>query len=486
MAISYGATFISTSAIVGFGGAAALFGMGLLWLTFLNIFVGILIAFVVFGKRTRKMGHNLDTHTFPELLGKRFKSPFIQGFSGLVIFFFMPIYAAAVLIGAARFIETIFVNINYNVALMIYTLIIVAYVLAGGLKAVMYTDAFQGTIMLVGMLVLIGFTYTKLGGVVMAHQSLGAMASQVPAKLFALGHLGWTSMPALGSELWWKLVSTIVMGVGIGVLAQPQLAVRFMTVKSNKELNRAVGIGGFFILCMTGVAFVVGALSNAYFFNNPAFGKISLTVAGGNIDKIIPAFINSALPTWFVYVFMLTLLSAAMSTSSSQFHAMGTAIGMDFFERIVLRGKHSKYTVMITRIGILMGVLVTLILGYKLPGNVIAIATAIFFGLCASTFLPTYIGALFWKGMTKAGAIASMIVGFFGTALWLLFIHQNESAALGLCNFIFNKPTLAQFPWTVVDAVVVTLPVSLIVAFGVSFFTKKMNKEHVEFCFKHI
>ena len=60
MSLSYGATFISTSAIVGFGGAAALFGMGLLWLTFLNIFVGIIIAFIVFGKRTRKKHKQSD------------------------------------------------------------------------------------------------------------------------------------------------------------------------------------------------------------------------------------------------------------------------------------------------------------------------------------------------------------------------------------------------------------------------------------------
>ncbi|MBN2412621.1 sodium:solute symporter family protein, partial [candidate division KSB1 bacterium] len=59
MAISYGATFISTSAIVGFGGAAGVFGMGILWLTFLNIFMGIFVAFVFFGKRTRIMGLNL-------------------------------------------------------------------------------------------------------------------------------------------------------------------------------------------------------------------------------------------------------------------------------------------------------------------------------------------------------------------------------------------------------------------------------------------
>lgn len=81
MALSYGATFISTAAIVGFffgGGTAGVYGMGLLWLTFLNILVGIFIVFVFFGKRTRKMGHNLGALTFPEFLSKRFDSRFIQ------------------------------------------------------------------------------------------------------------------------------------------------------------------------------------------------------------------------------------------------------------------------------------------------------------------------------------------------------------------------------------------------------------------------
>ncbi len=112
MALSYGATFISTSAIIGFGGAAGQLGMGLLWLTFLNIFMGIFIAFVIFGKRTRKMGHNLDAHTFPELLGLRYRSKFMQGFAGVIIFLFMPIYAAAVIKGGADFIQSYF-GISY-------------------------------------------------------------------------------------------------------------------------------------------------------------------------------------------------------------------------------------------------------------------------------------------------------------------------------------------------------------------------------------
>lgn len=140
----------------------------------------------------------------------------------------------------------------------------------------------------------------------------------------------------------------------------------------------------------------------------------------------------------------------------------------------------------ITRIGIVFGVLVAVILGFKLPAGIIAIATAIFFGLCANAFLPSYIGALFWKGMTKRGAIASMLVGFLGTAFWFLFIHEKKAAAIGLCKFIFNKPCLSVHPWSVVDPIVVILPLSLITAFGVSLVTKKLSKDHIEACLKHI
>ena len=78
MALSYGATFISTAAIVGFGGVAGVYGLGLLWLPFMNILVGIFIAFVFFGKRTRKIGHNLGALTFPGFLSRRYNSKFIH------------------------------------------------------------------------------------------------------------------------------------------------------------------------------------------------------------------------------------------------------------------------------------------------------------------------------------------------------------------------------------------------------------------------
>ena len=164
LALSYGATFISTSAIVGFGGVAATLGMGLLWLVVMNIVVGIFIAFVLFGSRTRRIGLNLNAVTFPELLGKRFQSRFIQGFSGILIAAFMPLYAGIVLIGGARFVETT-LGINYDVAVLLLTAIVAAYVITGGLIAVMYTDALQGALMFAGMTILLVLTYVKLGGI---------------------------------------------------------------------------------------------------------------------------------------------------------------------------------------------------------------------------------------------------------------------------------------------------------------------------------
>ena len=335
MALSYGATFISTAAIVGFGGVAANYGMGILWLVFLNIIIGIFIAFVFFGKRTRKMGHNLGALTFPEFVSRRFNSKFIQYFSGAVIFLGMPLYASVVLIGMARFVETT-LQIDYNFALVGMALIVAVYVIFGGIRGVMYTDALQGTIMFFGMIFLLGAVYWMLGGVVDANQALTNLVNVVPqsatAKAVATGFTGWTSMPALGSPFWWTLVSSLILGVGIGVLSQPQLVVRFMTVKSNRELNRAVLMGGVFIFVMTFSAYVVGALSNLYFFQTT--GQTAVQAAGGNLDKVIPVFIAAAMPLWFAYLFMITLLSAAMSTLSAQFHVQGTALGRDIYETL--------------------------------------------------------------------------------------------------------------------------------------------------------
>jgi SSS family solute:Na+ symporter len=600
MAMSYGATFISTSAIVGFGGVAGMFGMSLLWLTFLNIFAGIFIAFVLLGGPTRHMGHRLDAHTFPELLGRRYNSRFVQVFAGLVIFFFMPLYAAAVMIGASEFVASKF-ELSYEAAVLVFSVIVAAYVVIGGLKGVMYTDALQGSLMFLGMMVLLVWTYVKVGGVVSSHQELSQMG-KMPSLFGGIGFKGWTEMPQFGwgaekYSLWWIVVSTIVLGVGIGVLAQPQLSVRFMTVQSRRQLNRAVLVGGIFILTMTGVAFTVGSLSNLYFLKHEAVqGKLLAITGNGagpkewewivakqerglnldangklinpllgpdeksvpcalmhldttgtgqsdttlvykghgkaaaimpaaqieglgqgadptakvgqavvvrprataftravvknragkwmfNTDSIIPTYIIRALPGWFDILFLLTLLAAAMSTLSSQFHALGTSIGRDVWEQCT--GQRGQ-TVSVTRIGIILGIVLAVVFSYTARGGyIVARATAIFFGLCASAFLPTFIGGLFFKRVTKPAAIASMIVGFVVTGLWLLFIKDTEARALGICHWLTGKHSLLldKPSWPVVDPLVVALPLSLIVFLVLTLITKPPSDAHLSKCF---
>ncbi len=498
MALSYGATFISTSAIVGFGGLAANLGMGLLWLTFFNVFIGVFIAFIMFGKRTRRIGQTLDAHTFPELIGKRFDSKFIQGYSAMLIFLFMPIYSAAVIKGGANFIQTYF-GISYQYSLLLIVSIVAVYVFLGGLKGVMYTDAFQGLIMFFSMAVLLFVAYSNLGGVTSAHQQLTNLfykpdVQKALVKSIQNGFQGWTSMPKGGSPLWWNMVSTIIAGVGIGVLAQPQLIVRFMTVKSNKELNRAVLSGGIFILAMAGIAYVVGSLSNVLLYNTT--GKIALLAANGVNDNIIPLFIKTYLPEWFSSIFLVAMLAAAMSTISSQFHTMGTAAGRDIYEKTL--GK-SGSTMSVTRIGIIVVILISTLIAWlsgSLPiaDGIIAKFTTIFFELTTAAFLPMYIGTLYFKSLPKAAAKWSMISGSITWFIWTFFIHSNASY-MQICNLIFGKTSIvlgtSLQKLSMVGTTFVALPVSIVVGVIIWIYYSAKNKkdmtpEHIEKCFTGI
>jgi len=498
MALSYGATFISTSAIVGFGGLAANMGMGLLWLTFFNVFIGIFIAFIFFGKRTRRIGHTLDAHTFPELLGKRFESKFIQGFAATLVFVFMPIYAAAVIKGGANFIQTYF-GIPYTISLLSFVAVVAIYVWMGGLKGVMYTDAFQACIMFIAMVVLLITAYANLGGITSAHKQLTDLFSNPAvqndiAKSIKGGFQGWTSMPKGGSPMWWSLVSTIVLGVGVGVLAQPQLVVRFMTVKSDRELNRAVLSGGIFILAMTGVAFVVGALANVLLFQKT--GKVALVAAGGVNDNIIPMFIKNFLPGWFSSVFLIAMLAAAMSTLSSQFHTMGTAAGRDLYEKSFGRKGNSLG---ITRTAILVVILISTAIAWASSGlpiadGIIAKFTTMFFELTTAAFLPVYIGALYFMSIPKAAAKWGMISGAVAWFFWTFFVHSNASV-MQICKLLTGKTSIVvgtSFEkLSMVGTTFIALPVSILVIVVIWFAYAKLgkidlDKKHIEKCFTGI
>ncbi len=550
MALSYGAAFISTSAIIGFGGFAAAFGMGLLWLVFANIFFGIFVAFIFFGLPTRRLGLKLKAQTFPEFLGRFYQSRLIHGLMAFIIVLFMPLYASAVLIASARFIETTF-GLDYNVSILIFSALIAVYVILGGLKGVMFADAFQGSIMFAGMLLLLLFAYGKMGGVVPTHKELDKLPATVAeqfeeltpklesirkldtsktnvakdtleewtakmnqqakalaadakpesealaqyvelrkddsaatkidnqlvvSKISQNGFQGWTRFPVTGTKLFYVMLTSIICGVGIGALAQPQLAVRFMTVKSDRELHRAVVMGGVFICFIVGTAYLVGSLTNVWFFRED--GHIAMTsVSDGNLDKIVPTFIHRALPPWFGLLFTLTLLSAAISTLSSLFHAMGSALGRDLIECSIMN-KTENSSIPLMKVCVFLSLIVTTILSFYMPKGIVAIATSTFMGLCAVSFLPMYVAALYWKRVTRAGAIASLVVGFAFSFFWMTFVQmpKGELPAL-LCKLFLGQDSLLAAPWRWIDVIVITLPISAITLIVVSLLTKPSEIE---------
>ena len=192
------------------------------------------------------------------------------------------------------------------------------------------------------------------------------------------------------------------------------------------------------------------------------------------------------MPSWFSYLFMLVILSAGMSTLSSQFHTIGTSIGRDFYSSGKVTPEKRQKEILITRIGIVFSILLTVLLGIKMGAGIIARATAIFFGFMASSFLAPYFASLYWKRLTRKGAIAGILSGLTVCVFGFLFLHGKEAAVFGICQALFGRTTVLGGVWPSVDPMVLALPVSILFTIVVSLFTKVENPETMEQSFKGI
>ena len=465
IAFSYGATFISAVALIGFSGIASIYGHALLWLAFLNVFIGILIAFIFYGFRTRKMGLSLKALTLPEMLGNRFNSTKLQAVSGIIIAVFMIAYTSAVFLAVSSLFQVSF-GIPYEICVIVFTIIVGIYLVVGGLYAVMWTHAVQGVLMLAGMLILTIGIYSMLGGVGPAHEAAAALTPEIlegigsPAATQAPN--GLTSMPPVLSAPFMMLL-TLIFGVGIGVLAQPQLIVRYLSAKSEKALRRAIPYGGIFILLMTFTAFSIGPLCNVLMVNN------GLTYPG-TPDKVVPLIVSEMFPQWFVFLFLFAVLAAAMSTASALFHTAGASLGRDVYEKGMKKGGSEKKSLQITRIATLVIVGVTLIISLN-PPDVVAIMCAFFFGLMACTFLAPYTFMLYWKKTSRAGAWAGMLGGFIFTMFWYALIYFKTAPQ------IIGSSLTDNYVINMLDPLFIALPLSIVLTIVFSLLIKQDKEE---------
>ncbi len=478
IALSYGSTFLSASAVIGFGGQAAVHGMSLIWLCFLNLFVGLIVAFLIFGGPTRRKGRQLGASTYADLLGKIYDSKGIRAFTAILIIVMMPIYAAAVLKGGVNSLATITgLNDYYDLILIALSIIVAVYVVYGGIIAVMYNDALQAAIMFAGMAVILVVTYSYFGGVTAGN---GALVDLWNTKFSEMGSIpgtsdgfnGWTNFSSFGSSEWMTVVTTFLLGVGIGALTQPQLAVRFMSAKSDKDLNKSLLVGSVFMIAIVGSAYTVGALSNVYFYD--VHGQIAydyITGLGLGTDFIIPQFIleifeGMSFGDVFVSLFLLSLVCAAISTISALLHTIGAAGGYDLYT--LYRNRKGRMmgdsqSVNLNRICIVVIMVLMVVYCYLMPKDIIAKATSVFMGMTAAALLPAYFHALYSKNPNKKAAIGSIAVGTGSYLFLALFINSGDSVFLPICKLITGQSVL--FPDSVlasVDPLVFALPLSIV------------------------
>lgn len=481
--LSYGATFLSASAVIGFGGQAATHGLTLMWLCFLNLFVGLFVAFLVFGPRTRRVGKKLGASTFADLLGKIYSSRGIRAFTAVLIMVMMPIYCAAVLKGGVNSVAVITgLTEYYDLILLVMAAIVGIYVVYGGIIAVMYNDALQAGIMFAGMVVILVVTFLSLGGVTDAFESLGALD---PSRAEGVldGFTGWTSAAELGSEEWMLVVTTFLMGVGLGVLTQPQLIVRFMSAKDDRMLDRSLIVGSIFMFVIVGTAYTVGPLSNVFF--DEKVGELSFEYVSGlglGTDFIIPQYILEVFDgvlggDFFVCLFLLSLVCASISTISALMHTIGAAGGYDLYTIYKNRreGKSAmdSTNVRVNRICTAVMMVLVVVYCYIMPKDIIAKATSLFMGITAAALLPAFVHGLYTRGVPdKTAAVLSIAAGTVSYLFWALFVNRSSCVFLPVCRMLTGRDVLFDGPVQFCDALIVSLPLSAAVFLAVLAFDR--------------
>jgi SSS family solute:Na+ symporter len=181
------------------------------------------------------------------------------------------------------------------------------------------------------------------------------------------------------------------------------------------------------------------------------------------------------MPDIVIVLFMLTLLAAAMSTLSSIFHTMGSAAGHDVWRhfkttRLMPKSKRCELeacsSLKANKIGAGIMILASVGLAFLMPPSIIARATAMFMGLCAAAFLPLFTHALFSKKVSLLAAKMSLLVGAISWFFWTAFVHIAESQPLGISKALFGTDSLLNgTSWTVVDSLVIAIPLSILALF---------------------
>ncbi|WP_147803759.1 sodium/proline symporter PutP [Alkalicoccus halolimnae] len=392
-ALSAGASDMSSWLLLGLPGALYASGLVEAWIA-IGLAIGAVINWMFVAGRLRAYTEVAnDSITLPDFFENRFKdrSRSLRIVSAVLILIFFTFYTSSGLVGGAILFESSF-GMDQTLALWVGAIVIISYTFLGGFLAVSWTDFVQGILMFLALIIIPVVAIFDLGGI---GPTFDAVRSVDPANMQLFSGVGFIGVISL-------------LGWGLGYFGQPHIIVRFMAIRSMKELPKAQTIGiGWVLLSMTGAVFT-GLVGIAYFADQPL----------DNPETIFLSFTQVLFHPVVAGVLLAAVLAAIMSTVDSQLLVSSSALAEDFYKGFLRKNASQKELVMVGRFGVLAIAGIALILAQDPDSTVLDLVAYAWAGLGA-TFGPLVLLSLFWKRMTRNGALAGMISGGATVLLWV-------------------------------------------------------------------
>ncbi|MBS6829598.1 MAG: sodium:solute symporter family protein [Desulfovibrio sp.] len=397
-AFAYVATYISAVALVGFGGLAYAYGLQMLLVAAGNVWLGTWIVYRFLAWPTRVCQRNLQARTPTQLLAKGHKSPFLGKALALLFAVFLGVYASAVIKGAALLLAQILPLPLWSLIWLVALLVGFA-VFVGGLRGVLYTEAMQGIVMLLGICMLVWAVFSKVGGPI---QGIADLAQLAPTAQANEGFLALSS-----GEQGWFIISLVVV-TSIAVWAQPQMIQRHFALNSAKQVNKITPLAMLVLTVLVGGAYFVASLSRL----------ILPEVASP--DDVMPTLVKMLLPNVGLQIFVLAIVSASLSTATAIFHIAVSAIAED------LPGRKASRSMW------LLGIAFCVLLSggcAQIKGQLIALLCTTSWSIVGATVLVAYVALVRFGKRSSLAAWISCTAGFTSCMLWYLLAHKSFALA---------------------------------------------------------
>ena len=397
-ALSAGASDMSAWVLMGLPASICAFGLGQAWIA-IGLALGYALSWIVEAPRLRRYSIAAkDSITIPQYLTNRFLSAnrSLQVVSAIIFLVAYTIYAASSIKACGTLFSIVVPGLDASVAMYIAAVIIIAYTFLGGFSAVCWTDFFQGMLMLGALLIAPIFALSRL--------NLADSAA-------VIGHLPTGYWNMLGD--WKEIVSGL--GWGLGYFGMPHIIIRFMSLRSDKDLKKSSKIGISWTVLILLFSVAAGVIGNIYL--GGASGADTSTVFIDMVRDMFPALISGLL--------LSAILAAAMSTADSQLLASASAFASDVYKPIIRKDKASeKEMLWMSRIVVLaIAVIAVLIASNPNSGTIMGLVENAW-GVFGAAFGPVIMLSLFWRRFNFAGAISGIIAGAAIDILWLVFLKE--------------------------------------------------------------